>query len=337
MAIRLICRMMMRKIMTSNNSPWSEINTPKQDYNVRKIPGASRIPLYWGKDNTGHCLFIVELTGDQSELFRRQHVNVQGIQSDLRLFDTTKTQGLVISLEKHVDQDIFLAMCQTLVSSLHKVSDPGVGLSVSLLQVKRWKAFMAGKKRGVLSSEEIRGLFGEITFLQQLLNRHYDEIEAVNAWQGPDGIHQDFIFNDIAVEVKALSGRERSSVRISSEDQFESLNDRLFLKVFRLVEMPDSDRALSLNDLVQKVETQLSNYDALEEFQDKLAKAGYVEINEYDSPEFIVREERTYLVEDDFPKLIRSELPDGVTKVRYEIELETIREFIVENGSIWEV
>ena len=41
---------------------------------------------------------------------------------------------------------------------------------------------------------------------------------------------QDFIFDNTALEVKTLSGRERNSVRISSEDQLDSLNDRLFLK-----------------------------------------------------------------------------------------------------------
>ncbi|WP_254229107.1 PD-(D/E)XK motif protein [Agrobacterium salinitolerans] len=37
-----------------------------------------------------------------------------------------------------------------------------------------------------------------------------------------------------AVEIKSLSGTERSTVRISSEDQLESLNDNLFLRIYRL-------------------------------------------------------------------------------------------------------
>ena len=320
----------------TNDSPWSVIKTPQHDYNVRKISDTTGISLYWGKDTAGHCLFIVELAGDQTELFRRQQVNVKGIKLDLRLFNSDKSQGLVIKLEKHTDQDIFSAMCQTLVSKLRNISDPAVALSVSLSQVKRWKAFMAGRKRAILSAEEIRGLFGELRFLQYLIDHFDSETNAVNAWVGPEGLHQDFIFSNTAVEIKSLSGRERNTVQISSEDQLESLNNRLFLKLFRLAEIPESDKAMSLNELVNEIESQLDENLALEEFQEKLAKAGYVELHEYDSLKFIVSEERTYLVQKDFPKLVRSELPQGITKVRYDIDLESIRVFLLEKDTVWE-
>lgn len=320
----------------TNNSPWSVIKTPKHDFNVRKIPDTRGISLYWGKDTAAHCLFIVELAGNQTELFRRQQVNVKGIKLDLRLFNSDKSQGLVIRLEKQVDQDIFSAMCQTLVSKLRDISDPAVALSVSLSQVKRWKAFMAGKRRAFLSDKEIRGLFGELKFLQHLVSRLDSEITAVSAWTGPESIHQDFIFSNTAVEIKSLSGRERNTVQISSEDQLESLNNRLFLKLFRLTEIPESNRAMSLNDLVHEIESQFNDNLVLEEFQEKLAKAGYVELYEYDSPKFVVSEERTYVVKKNFPKLVRSELPHGITKVRYDIDLESIRAFLLENDTIWE-
>ena len=320
----------------SNFSPWAEIETPGNDYNVRKIPETKGVPLYWGKDSVGHCLFVVELSGDQTELFKSQHVNVQGLKSELRFIDTNNSQGLVISLEKHVDQDLFSAMCHTLISVLREVKNPATALSVAMAQVKRWKAFMAGKKRGVLSAEEIRGLFGELTFLRQLLDHTSTEKDALTAWEGPESTQQDFIFGNTAIEVKTLSGRERNSVRISSEDQLDSLNDRLFLKVFRLSEKPESDRAISLNSLVKRISGSFSDHAVLELFYDKLAKAGYVELHEYDNPRFIVSEERLYCVTDEFPKLIRSELPDGVSNVRYGIALERMKAFQVKNDVLWE-
>jgi len=319
----------------NKSSPWADIETPGQDYNVRKIPETQGIPLYWGRDSVGHCLFIIELSGDQTELFRSQHVKVQGIKSELRFIDTNKSQGMVISLEKHVDQDLFSAMCHTLIAALREVTDSATGLSVALAQVKRWKAFMAGKKTGVLSPEEVRGLFGELTFLRQFLGRTSEQ-DALKSWEGPESAQQDFIFGNTALEVKTLSGRERNSVRISSEDQLDSLNDRLFLKVFRLSEMPESDRAVSLNELVKKIADTFSDHSALELFYDKLAKAGYAELNEYDKPVFIVSEEHLYCVNDDFPKLIRSELPDGVSNVRYSIELESMTAFHLKNDILWE-
>ena len=77
--------------------------------------------------------------------------------------------------------------------------------------------------------------------------------DAVEAWLGPERSHQDFIFGNTAVEVKSLSGAERSSVRISSEDQLESLNDALFLRVYRLSSLADAAGARSLNEIVTAV------------------------------------------------------------------------------------
>ena len=321
--------------MMSNSSPWVEIETPGTDYNVRKIPGTRGVPLYWGKDSAGHCLFIVLLSGDQTDLFRKQHVNVQGLKSELRFIDTNDSPGLVIRLETHVDQDIFFAMCHTLVSALCEINDSATALSVTMTQVKRWKTFMAGGKRGVLSIEEIRGLFGELMFLWQFLDHTNTENDAIAAWEGPESVQQDFVFGNTAIEVKTLSGRERNSVRISSEDQLDSLNDRLFLKIFRLSENPESDRSMSLNDLVKRIAGIFSDHAVLELYYDKLAKAGYIELHVYDSPRFIVSEERLYYITDEFPKLIRSKLPDGVSNVRYGIALERINAFLVKSDVLW--
>jgi len=321
--------------MTSS-SPWAEIDTPGKDYNVRKVPNTKGIPLFWGKDSAGHCLFIAELSGDLTEAFRRQHVNVQGIKTELRYVEKSGSQSLVVRLERLVDQDLFSALCQTMISVLREVSNSATALSVATEQLKRWKAFMAGKKRGILSPEEVRGLFGELIFLRQIVDVTDNERDAVKSWEGPESAQQDFIYSDLAIEIKTLSGRERNAVRISSEDQLDSLKDSLFLKVFRLTEMPTSDRALSLNDLVRKISSEFTDREVDEEFCDKLAKAGYVELHEYDSPKFIVSEERLYAVTEGFPRLIRSELPEGVANVRYSIALEQLKPFLAENETLWE-
>lgn len=94
-----------------------------------------------------------------------------------------------------------------------------------------------------MPAEEVRGLFAEIVFLMELIDRQMSSGAAVEAWLGPERSHQDFMFGNTAVEVKSLSGAERSSVRISSEDQLESLNDALFLRVYRLSSLADAARS----------------------------------------------------------------------------------------------
>lgn len=319
----------------SKQTPWDDIKAPQSDLTVRPIKGSKHLTLYWGKDVAGHCVFVLELEGDHAEIYRKNTVSVHGIKTDLRHINTTGNQGLVVTLEKHVDQDLFFSLCDTLVSALTEVTDPAVGLSVALAQIKRWKSFMAGRKAKVLTAEEVRGLFSELLFLQNMISHGFSENDALEAWQGPETSHQDFIYSNTAVEIKSLSGRERNTVRISSEDQLEGINDNLFLRIYRLVDLPESDKSASLNEKVRKLEEEIQDADALEKFSEKLAKAGYVELREYDTPEFIAAEEKTYSVTDEFPRLIRSELPEGIVRIGYEIELETVKRFECDANEVW--
>lgn len=319
----------------SKSQPWGDIKTPKEDLSVRQIKDSKTLPLYWGKDAHGHCVFIFELNADGSEIFNKNTVSVHGVKIDLRVLNTTGNQGLILVLEKHVDQDLFFSLCETLILALADVTDPLTGLSVALSQIKRWKAFMAGKKGRILSAEEVRGLFSELMFMQQMLKESGTELEALDAWQGPETSHQDYIFSDTSVEVKSISGRERSTVKISSEDQLESINNNLFLKVFRLIDMPESKQSLSLNELVAHVAGMLKDADAIELFDGKLARAGYVELRAYDKPRFVVADEQTYRVEEGFPRLVRSGLSEGLARVSYEIKLESIRDYMCSDKEVW--
>lgn len=321
--------------MMSKAQPWDDIKTPTADLSVRQIKESKTLPLYWGKDAHGHCVFVFELNADGAEIFNKNTVSVHGIKIDLRVLNTTGNQGLILVLEKHVDQDLFYSLCETLILALSDVADPLTGLSVALSQIKRWKAFMAGKKSRILSAEEVRGLFSELMFMQQMLKESGTELDALDAWQGPETSHQDYIFSDTAVEVKSVSGRDRSTVKISSEDQLESINSNLFLKVFRLIDMPESKQSLSLNELVAHVVSILTDADAVELFYEKLARAGYVELRAYDKPRFVVAEEQIYRVEEGFPRLARSGLPAGLARVSYEIKLESIRDYICADNEVW--
>lgn len=320
--------------MTNKSTPWDEIKEPSSDYNVRLVLDKGAVPLYWGKDSVGHCLFVVELQGDHAEQFRKDRTSVHGIKVDLRRLDDSGRHGLVLTLEKHVDKDLFMRLCETLAESLQPVVDYSTALEVTLAHIKRWKAFLAGRKSSLLSAEEIRGLFSELLFLRHLYQSILDERSAMEAWCGPDRSHQDFIFGNTAVEVKSISGRERSTVRISSEDQLEALCDKLFLEVYRLSDMPDSDQAISLNGLVKLIENELGDALAMEEFSKRLAANGYVEMREYDTPILMVAAQHTYRVTEGFPRLVRSELPDGIARVGYEIELEKMAEFKCDQNEI---
>lgn len=312
---------------------WDGISVPGSDFNVRQVAEETPVPCFWGRDATGACLFIVELEGDHSKQFRANVVKVRGIDIDLRA-EGAGRQRLVLSLDNQVDRDLFEGLCQTLATALGHATDSASALAVALAHVHRWKRFLSGRAQR-LSAEEVRGLFAEICFLLELLDRGMPSSGATAAWLGPDRSHQDFIFGDVAVEIKSLTGTERSAVRISSEDQLESLKDELFLRIYRLSDLADADGSRSLNDLVELLRTRLDEANAADELDRKLAAYGYVPLPEYDEPHFVVSDVWSYRVGDGFPRLIRSVLPRGITKVAYDIKLEALARFKCDDEAVY--
>lgn len=316
-----------------DSSPWDDIAVPGSDFNVRQIAGETAVPCFWARDASGACLFIVELQGDHAAQYRKNAVTVNGIDIDLRAGDQGQ-QRLVLSLERQVDRDLFEGLCRSLASSLEHASDSASSLAVSLAHVRRWKTFLAGRSQH-LSVDEVRGLFAEITFLLELIDRQMSSAAAVEAWLGPDRSHQDFIFGNTAVEIKSLSGTERSTVRISSEDQLESLNDGLFLRIYRLSSLADAAGACSLNEIIGIVQARLSEADAVEAFDRKLVAHGYAPLPDYDAPRFVVSDVRSYYVSDGFPRLMRSQLPTGIANVVYDIRLEAIASYECDAAAVF--
>ena len=319
--------------MMPDSSPWDDISVPGADFNVRQVPGETAVPCFWGRDTAGACLFIVELQGDHTVQYRKNAVTVHGINVDLRGGESGQ-QSLVLTLEKQVDRDLFEGLCRTLTSALERATDSASSLAVALAHIRRWKAFLSGRSQ-LLSAEEVRGLFAELTFLLELIDRQASTTAAVEAWLGSEKSHQDFIFGNTAVEIKSLSGTERSTVRISSEDQLETLNDALFLRIYRLSSLPDAARAQSLNEIVAAVQTRLAEAEAIEAFDRKLVAHGYAPLPDYDGPRFVVSDAHSYRVGDGFPRLIRSQLPTGIDRVAYDIRLETIAPFECDGAAVF--
>ena len=319
------------------STPWDDIEQPIADYNVRRANPNQLIPTYWGKDVHGNCLLITELDGDHRKAFfdANTNLNIRGIDVDLRQHSAKREQTLVLTLASHADLDLFHALCKTLVRNLGNASNPRTALTIALNQLKRWQRFLAGKKPRILSPWEVRGLFAELHFLQSLYTHLLNHNDALSAWIGPKGGRQDFVFGNTAVEVKTLSNKGPNLVNISSENQLESPAEKLFLTTSRIIESSELSSAVSLNEMVQRIETDLIGSSALDEYQTKLAEVGYVELHHYDNPSMQVTETRAYQVIDEFPRIVRSEIPHGVQNVKYQLQIDAVEPFVCPLEAIW--
>lgn len=316
-----------------DSSPWDDITTPGADFNVRQVSAKTAVPCYWGRDASGRCLFVIELAGDFTSQFRADVVRVRGVDIDIRA-EQPGTHRLVLRLEKQVDRDLFEGLCHTLTRALVRASDSSSALAVTLAHVRRWKRFFSGNAQR-LTLDQIRGLYAELTFLLELLDGRLQPADATDAWQGPDRSQHDFVFGNVAVEIKSLAGTERNAVRISSEDQLESLNDNLFLRIYRLSDITGANASRSLNGIIDAVRELLADADAADAFDRKLAACGYAPLPEYDEPRYVVSEIRTYLVRSGFPCLVRPMLPTGIFRVSYDLALEAIDTFKCDGSRIF--
>lgn len=314
-------------------SPWDGITVPGADFNVLQVPDKTAVPCFWGRDALGRCLFVVELSGDFTSQFRADFVRIRGVDIDLRS-ERSGIQRLVLLLEKQVDRDLFEGLCRTLATALTHASDSGSALAVTLAHVRRWKRFLSGSTQR-LSPEQVRGLYAELTFMLELLDGWLQPTAATDAWLGPERSQHDFVFGDVAVEIKSLAGTERNAVRISSEDQLESLNGKLFLRIYRLSDIAGASAARSLNGTVDAVGQLLIDAYAADTFDRKLAAYGYAPLPEYDEPSFVVSEVRSYLVRSGFPCLVRPLLPAGISRVSYDIALEAIDGFKCASSAVF--
>ena len=316
-------------------SPWDGISEPQADYTIRAATQGGAVPAFWGKDAAGRCLYIIELDGDFRAQLGSERLQVKGLDVDLRTGERAGTQHLVLALRHDVDQDLFASMCRTLGAALEPVSGPDDGFRVAIEQLHRWRAFFAGKQVRLLSHEEIRGLFAELCVLRWIFNGHRSKADAVGGWYGPEQAHHDFVFDDLAIEVKSLIPKDRNTVRISSEDQLEKDVGKLFLFTVFLSAGGTATQRYSINALVALIEDELASTGALGAFRQKLARSGYVRLDDYDHPEFAVVDMTAYRVEEGTPRIVRSQVPAGVSRVQYQIALESLAPYACEPVTVF--
>lgn len=193
-------------------------------------------------------------------------------------------------------------------------------LRAMLRRVRMWQAFM-GKGARPLGPEAEVGLVGEITFLSALLDAGVEMEIALESWVGPDDSPQDFVLGLGAVEVKATVSTAGFPAKIGSLEQLDdSLLSPIFLAGTRLSVV---ESGTTLPERVADMEERLSaNPAAVSAFREKTFAAGYAvsHADKY-TRRFLDKEVLVYAVAEGFPRLVRGNVPAGVSKTLYEIEL----------------
>ena len=307
-------------------NPWLEIPRPEANLNVRRVDDSTPVDAFWAIDPANDYLFLVEGLSPDSTVSMPDLQEIRCAVTSVSL----NTVRLVLKLEDSADWELFFALCSDLVRAI-AASGPKRGLSVVSIRLAKWRSFLRSGRDRILSAEQIRGLFGELTLLADKLAPTLGWRTAVAAWGGPFGATRDFAVAGAEIEAKAkLAGASRE-VRISSEEQLAPPpGAALFLFVATLAPTEDDSNGggESLAALVRRVRAAVAgDAGTAEALEDRLLAAGYADATAYEHTAFSVEAEEAFRVEGDFPRLPPEALPHGVRHVSYGLDLHACEAF----------
>jgi hypothetical protein len=176
--------------------------------------------------------------------------------------------------------------------------------------------------------EEIIGLIGELEILSIMGVR--SAARALHAWTGPRRTVHDFVTGSAALEVKGTSAVDGATVSINGLDQLDPKEvGTLHLAVVHCQLDPAAE---SLDDRIRRL---ISAGFPRDELLVGVERTGYLfEAVSAHPTTYRVRSVRLWRVDDGFPGLRRSTMPEsvlrGVTQVRYTLSLDSAPERIPE-------
>ncbi|WP_119462719.1 PD-(D/E)XK motif protein [Rhodospirillaceae bacterium SYSU D60014] len=226
---------------------------------------------------------------------------------------------LVLSLEDPSRLDLFITVCGDVLQVTDTAGDRREALRTFLGRLDAWRLFLRERRAGLSRSETV-GLIGELTILQSLISRGAGNLDS---WRAPfEGLH-DFERAGHAIEIKTTLG-SATRLRISSLDQLDNAGlRRLNLVHVRLAETPDGR---TLGGLIEVVTGMLPADADRRRFDNALLRRGLMpdDTAARALPRVDVQSVSIFSVGPAFPRLLRSQVPSGVTDAEYMLELQAL-------------
>ena len=279
------------------------------------------INLYIGKDENAHYSIDFRGTFHPVKIVGSKVIEVSQ-------FSIDETQFLRFSLLNSDLLECFSLFCYDLIKSTLGIVDDETAYKQLQTRYLSWKR-MFKPNRGLLTESEIMGLIGELLYMRDYMIPIHGVDAALESWTGPEKTHKDFSLNDTWYEIKTISsGKE--SVRISSLEQLDS--DIIgYLVVYSLERMSPSFNGVRLNELVAQIMDLIPIAIQRDLLLAKLELYGYDFSPAYDNYVYAVSDCVSYKVHENFPRLVRKDIPVSVSRIQYEIILSEIEDFKMNN------
>ncbi len=220
---------------------------------------------------------------------------------------------------------IFSRFATDLSSTVSSGFPPEEKMRRLLDKISLWRRFFT-KRTTRLSEEEIRGLFGELQILENLIPLLGVDA-ALEAWKGPRGELHDFHLGAFRIEVKTWTNKSLPKIFISDPSQI--VIDPIWPLWISAVQLSsDMVNGLSLPEKVVGLFS-LMNQDQKITCNALLADAGYLgSVEDAYTMRYSVIDTVFYLVTEGFPMIDPATIPVGISNVKYALDLNALSRFI---------
>ena len=243
------------------------------------------------------------------------------------------TRHISLYLEDSEHERVFTMVCSDIAKTLSEMDFTSKRTPELKKILDQWTRFFKIFGPDGLSPEAQRGLYGELTWLELLLETDTDMSVLVESWQGFKRAYYDFELNGKVVEVKTTMTKEPRRVRISNERQLDDRGlDSLHLYILTLQKFETGGETLP--ELVDKIrETLKHNALTGNAFDSFLKKAGYFDFHakNYTSG-YIRKKQEIFQIGNGFPRII--DFSAGVGDISYSITISACSSFAVDLNSV---
>ncbi len=249
----------------------------------------------------------------------------QGFAVERLDLDGSGRMWLALTRKPAGSAELFAAMSCDVVGALDDAAaaqcDEKKLVRVLIGRVGAWQEFMR-KGAQVLSPEAESGLIGELTLLRAIIGAGVAPAVALGSWVGPLNGVQDFELGTGAIEVKATLSVTGFPAKIGSLQQLDdSARQPLFIAGETLRQV---DSGQNLPELIKVMRLSIAaDAESDRLLSERLLAAGFIDAHSDRYPRrFIVVSTRIIEVVGDFPRLTQGNVPVGIVRAKYEIDLD---------------
>lgn len=296
-----------------------KFNVEKESKTFRRVDESHPLDIFIGYSDEGNPTLLISVSGKNTTIQSSQAI-------DVKTYIKNKGQlRIVFTLLDRDKETIFYKLCEDIIESSKNINEQKA-LAFIVARWNKWRFMFKKANTDLLSENQVVGLMGELLFLENYMFNEYGIEKALIAWQGPSNCHKDFEIMDTWYEVKSV--RQSQTVKISSVEQLDSNIEGNLEVIFLDKTNSESNNAIFLNKLVEKIGNKISCFETYKLFNKRLMDVGYFYDEEYDKYIYKFIKRNTYAVNNDFPKIKSEDLKDGIVRVSYEIALQDINKFM---------